>query len=219
MNSIATAHGSRAPRSPLAAFVCAASLLALVAACGDDSHKNVSGGGASPVPTNASSGAGTGVLVIPTPERLCDPLPQLSEEIGERSLFQAARPLVGGTIKPGTYILHTLETFQGPPAPGTFSSEEEANLAHAPQRTGRTAKVTLYVTSNVLRFHEVRREGPTGSETTTTRGFTYRIDGQKLALTSQCPTRGNATTMAFTASGDWLRLEVDGKSELYTRVP
>jgi hypothetical protein len=193
-------------------------LAVALSACSDD-RASVAGSssGSSRPPSNPNgSSASGGAAARP----LCDPLPQVGHDVSEYAFAKEVRPSVGGTITPGTYRLYELREYKGapPPAPASLSEEEQIQM-YSPKPTGHLGRATLYVTSDALRFNEARGEGGSLPTTDTTRGFTYRAQETKLELVSECPTRGQRSSVSFSAYGDWLTLYVDGThAEVYVRM-
>ncbi|MBS2011871.1 MAG: hypothetical protein JST00_03195 [Deltaproteobacteria bacterium] len=188
---------------------------ALVAACSTSDPKEAvsSSSGAS---GSSSSGEVPTIGRRAFPERLCDPLPQHGEEVVELGYGDTQPEGEGGRIIPGTYVLHELRAFKIPQAP----VPPDKDVVPLP-KTGRRARATIYVTSDALRFNEGRTEGEGALPgTDKTRGFSYKIVGKSISLTSECPTRETKSTIPFTAQGEFLILYVDSThAEVYQRLP
>jgi hypothetical protein len=147
----------------------------------------------------------------PNPERLCEPLPQAGFEVAELSQRGAPPEGYGGTINGGTYVLTSLDAY-GQPPPDSDGGE----VNNIPP-TGNAARVTLYVTSDALRFVEAR--GKTGAlPSDSIRGFSFKTVGTSIELTPECPTPGAKTPIPYTAGPNGIVLYADATHrEFYTR--
>ncbi|MBS2011870.1 MAG: hypothetical protein JST00_03190 [Deltaproteobacteria bacterium] len=158
------------------------------------------GGGSSSGDGAASDGSSNGT--IPSPERLCDPLPQRGSEVAELAQPYNTPPGNGGPITAGTYVLRALDVYVGPKPP------PDGGEAPVPVPTGKAGRGTVYVTSNAMRFNEARgNTGGLGADTR--RGFSYSANAGKLELTSQCPQLGTKTSISYSATSSLLTLVLD----------
>ncbi len=130
----------------------------------------------------------------------CDSIAAKGDVVEELAVAGEMPPPLGGTIRPGTYVLFELYDYPG--------------AGDAGGTTGFAAQKSLVLGATTYRLADAEGNDDAGLGSSTVTGGTYTVDGTTMTRSQECPSVSTSTN-GYSASGSQLGLYRDTHFEVY----